>query len=188
MTRRFIGRWLADRLPTGPDPELRARLVAQLARQGWFVRDAVLVIGEPTQGVPAGAPFLRAPRLHQLIEAEAGPQFQIGKPDQAVFASFKAVEIRVRKLADLEDQLVGVALMNQAFGTNSPLTDPSAAKGEQDGTRALFAGAFAVLRNPAGHLHVDYDDVSEAAEAVQTASLLMRILDRVESRPSAGKA
>jgi hypothetical protein len=48
--------------------------------------------------------------------------------------------------------------------------------------RALFAGAFAVLRNPAGHREVSYDDISEAADAVQTASLLMRILDRVEKR------
>jgi hypothetical protein len=29
---------------------------------------------------------------------------------------------------------------------------------------------------------VNYDDVSEAADAVQTTSLLMRILDRVEDR------
>jgi hypothetical protein len=46
----------------------------------------------------------------------------------------------------------------------------------------LFAGAYAVLRNPAGHRQVDYGDLSEAGEAVQTASLLMRILDRVEDR------
>jgi hypothetical protein len=47
--------------------------------------------------------------------------------------------------------------------------------------RALFAGAYAVLRNPGGHREVDYDDPGEAAEAVHTASLLMRILDRVEA-------
>ena len=46
----------------------------------------------------------------------------------------------------------------------------------------MFAGTYAVLRNPAGHREVNYDDVSEAAEAVLTASLLMRILDRVEAR------
>jgi hypothetical protein len=38
------------------------------------------------------------------------------------------------------------------------------------------------LRNPTAHRQVDYDDVAEAAEAVQTASLLMRILDRIEER------
>ena len=53
---------------------------------------------------------------------------------------------------------------------------------EQEGVRSLFTDAYAVLRNSAGHREVDYDDVAEAAEAVMTASLLMRILDRVERR------
>jgi Protein of unknown function (Hypoth_ymh) len=64
----------------------------------------------------------------------------------------------------------------------APLTDSSALGGEQVGTMNLFQDAYAVLRNPAGHRDVDYDDVKEASEAVCTASLLMRILDRVESR------
>jgi uncharacterized protein (TIGR02391 family) len=72
--------------------------------------------------------------------------------------------------------------MNRAFAAGGSLTDSSAPKGEQDGTRALFAGAFGALRNPAGHRQVDYDDVSEAAEAVQLASLLMRILDRIQTQ------
>ena len=106
------------------------------------------------------------------------------QPDQGVFAAMKAVEVRVRKLAGLGDDWIGVKLMRNAFGSNGPLTDPSMPAGEQDGTRELFSGAFAVLRNPAGHREVDYGDMSEAAEAVQTASLLMRILDRVEKRLS----
>ena len=122
------------------------------------------------------------PALHPLVELQATPQFQIGKPDQAVFASMKAVEVRVRKLAGFGDEVFGVDLMNKAFGPNAPLTDTSVAKGEQEGTRALFAGTYAVLRNPAGHREIDYGDDSEAAEAVGTASLLMRILDRVEDR------
>ncbi len=123
---------------------------------------------------------MRASRLHPLIEAEARPQFLISKPEQGVFASMKAIEVRVRKLAGLGDQVIGVDLMNKAFGPAGPLTDTSASKGEQEGTRMMFAGAYAVLRNPAGHRQVDYADLSEAAEAIQTASLLMRILDRVE--------
>jgi uncharacterized protein (TIGR02391 family) len=121
-------------------------------------------------------------RLHRLIEAEVRPQFQIGKHEQGVFASMRAVEVRVRHLAGLGIEAIGVDLMNRALGPNGLLTDSSAPKGEQEGTRMLFAGAYAVLRNPAGHRQVDYDDVSEAEEAVMTASLLMRILDRVETR------
>ena len=92
--------------------------------------------------------------------------------------------MRVRSLAGFGDDVTGVELMNQAFSPKQPgpLTDTSVSGGEQEGTRALFAGAYAVFRNPAGHREVNYDDVAEAAEAVQTASLLMRILDRVEAR------
>jgi uncharacterized protein (TIGR02391 family) len=120
--------------------------------------------------------------LHPLIEKRARPQFLLGEYEQGVFASMKAIEVRVRKLGGFGDEIIGVDLMNRAFGPNGPLTDPKAQKGEQEGTRSLFVGAYAVFRNPAGHREVDYDDVGEAAEAVQTASMLMRILDRIEAR------
>jgi uncharacterized protein (TIGR02391 family) len=120
--------------------------------------------------------------LHPLIERQARPQFLIGKYELGVFAAFKAVEVRVRKLAGLGEDAFGTDLMNKAFGPTGPLTDLKANRSEQEGTRALFVGAHAVFRNPAGHREVDYDDVAEAAEAIQTASLLMRILDRTQKR------
>ncbi len=122
--------------------------------------------------------------LHPRIEAVGRRQFLLGEYEQAIFVAMKGVEVRVRELAGLSEDAIGVDLMNKAFGPTGPLTDPSAVKGERDGTRALFAGAYAVLRNPSGHREIDYDDVAEAAEAVTTASLLMRILDRVEHRLS----
>ena len=122
--------------------------------------------------------------LHPTIEPEARPQFLIGEYELGVFAAMKAVEIRVRKLAGFGDDAYGVPLMNRAFGPSGPLVDQSVERGEQDGTRALFVGTYAVLRNPAAHREIDYSDVREAAEAVQTASLLMRLLDRIEGRLS----
>jgi len=86
----------------------------------------------------------------------------------------------VRKLASLTDLDFGVDLMNKALGPTGVLMD--AARGEQDGTRSLFVGTYAVLRNPSGQRDIDYNDVAEAAEAVTAASLLMRILDRIELR------
>jgi hypothetical protein len=76
----------------------------------------------------------------------------------------KAVEVPVRKLGRFGDDIVGVDLMNEAFGRGGPLTDRTAVKGEQEVTRAMFAGAYAVLRNPAGHREVDYSDVAEATD------------------------
>jgi uncharacterized protein (TIGR02391 family) len=120
--------------------------------------------------------------LHPLVERRARRQFLLGEYEQAVFVAMKAVEVRVRELAGFDDDNFGVDLMNRAFGPTGALTDRAAVRGEQEGTRSLFVGTYAVLRNPSGHRNVDYDDVAEAAEAVTTASLLMRILDRVERR------
>lgn len=122
--------------------------------------------------------------LHHDIERAARPQFLLGEYELAVFAAMRAVEIRVRKLANL-DERSGVDLMNHAFRAGGPLADPTAGGGDVEGVRALFSGAYSVLRNPVGHREVNYEDVFEAAEAVQTASLIMRILDRVERRLSA---
>ncbi|WP_420638816.1 TIGR02391 family protein [Candidatus Poriferisocius sp.] len=122
--------------------------------------------------------------LHPEIERRARPQFLLGEYEQAIFVSLKAVEVRVRELSDLGDNVVGVDLINQAFGNDGVLVDGNAVTGEREGRRALFAGAYAVLRNPAGHRDVNYDNVAEAAEAVTTASLLMRILDSIEPAAS----
>lgn len=191
LVRRFLGRWLDERLVTGPDGEQRASLIGQLMRQGWKIResDSVLVAAEPVRGIPVAAPPMHTWRPHPLIEAKARPQFLIREPGQAVFASMKAVEIRVRQLADLGHDSVGVSLMNQAFGDTGPLTDLSAPKGEQQGTRFLFAGAMAVPRNQTGHRESSYDEEAEATEGVALASTLMRILDQVEARlVAAGRA
>jgi hypothetical protein len=74
--------------------------------------------------------------------------------------------------------------MTQAFKAGGPLADPTAPAGEVEGTMALFRGAYAVLRNPSGHREVSFDDVTEASEAVMTASLLMRMLDKIDARIS----
>lgn len=122
--------------------------------------------------------------LHPKIESEARSQFLLGQYELAVFASLKAVEIRARSLAGFGHDVHGVEVFNRAFGKNGTLVDTTAQPAEQDGLRSLFAGAYAVFRNPAGHREVDYTDIAEAAEAVQCASLLMRILDRIEQSRS----
>jgi len=191
LVRAFLGRWLDERLITGPDAEQRASLIGQLMRQGWQVResDSVLVAAEPVRGIPVAAPPLHSWRPHPLVESAARPQFLIRQPDQAVFAAMKAVEVRVRDLAQFTDDQYGIDLMNKAFGAGGPLADPPAPSGKHnDGPRSLFSGAFAMFRNPAGHTIVTYDDEAEAVEAVALASTLMRHLDRVQARLLSARA
>jgi uncharacterized protein (TIGR02391 family) len=124
-----------------------------------------------------------ASRLHPELALRIQHHFDVGQYQDAVFAAMREIEVRVRSLARFGNEIVGVDLMTRAFRPDGGvLTDGSAVKGEQVGTMNLFAGAYAVLRNPAGHREVNYDDASEAAEAIAVASLLMRILDRVEER------
>jgi uncharacterized protein (TIGR02391 family) len=150
--------------------------------------DAIFVTARGHEALEQGLTTVRAVRrvehdLHPLIAQRVRRQFLLGEYEQAVFVAMKAIEVRVRQLGGFSDDRVGVPLMQQAFRPEGgPLADPDAVTSEQVGVMSLFAGAYAVLRNPAGHRDVDYDDVTEAAEAVDLASLLMRILDRVESR------
>lgn len=120
--------------------------------------------------------------LHPLIEQRVRRQFLLGEYEQAIFVAMKAVEVRVRKLGGYGNDVIGVPLMTQAFKSGGPLADPDAPGGEVTGTMNLFQGAYAVLRNPSGHREVSFDDVTEASEAVMTASLLMRMLDKIASR------
>lgn len=137
----------------------------------------------PRQGLQSVRAVQRVEHsLHHLIAQRVRRQFLLGEYEQGVFVAMKAIEVRVRRLGGFSDDLVGQPLMTQAFRANRPLTDPAAVAAEQVGVMNLFQGAYAVLRNPAGRRDVDYDDVTEAAEAVDLASLLMRILDRVERR------
>jgi uncharacterized protein (TIGR02391 family) len=125
--------------------------------------------------------------LHPLIGRRVRRQFLLGEYEQAIFAAMKAVEVRVRRLAGFTDDIIGTDLMIRALKPGAPLADPEAPSGEVEGTMMLFRGAYAVLRNPSGHREVTFDDVTEASEAVMTASLLMRMLDRIEQRISSGE-
>ena len=75
------------------------------------------------------------------------------------------------------------AVMN-AFNPdkNGPLTDAALESGEQKAIQFLFAGAIGAFKNPSSHRQVDYEDPTVAAEAVLLADLLMRMLDRFDTK------
>lgn len=121
--------------------------------------------------------------LHPALEEKVRPIFNLGDYETACFAAMKAVEVEVRRASGLDNSLVGVPLMRQAFKPDGgPLTDTQAHGGERSATMELFAGAIGSFKNPASHRTVHFDDPIEAAEVVQTADLLLRLLRRAEQR------
>jgi uncharacterized protein (TIGR02391 family) len=149
--------------------------------EGWFVvsRLGVKVLDETPDPV-------RHVRAEQRIGVDLHPsirsvrsQFLLGEYDAAVLIAMRTVEERVRELTKGSNSEIGVNLMKQAFGASGPLRDKEADKGEADAQMALFWGAIGFFKNPPSHRRVQYEDPTEAAEAVLFADLLLRILDRV---------
>lgn len=115
--------------------------------------------------------------------ASARSNFALGDFETAAFAAMKAVEVKVREVAGLPAELVGVALMRKAFSPkDGVLRDAGAEGGEQQATADLFAGAIGAFKNPASHRTVRFEDPVEAAEVLQLADLLLRSVRRAEER------
>jgi len=84
-----------------------------------------------------------------ILSEKALPLFIRGDYDTAVFQAFKELEIRVRIIAGLPQELIGVDLMRRAFHPeNGPLSDKDRATSEREATGHLFAGAIGLFKNP----------------------------------------
>ncbi len=114
---------------------------------------------------------------------QARAVFDLGDYETACFSAMKAVEVDVRRVAGLSSAVLGVDLMRQAFKPDGgPLADSAAHPGERVALMELFAGAIGAFKNPSSHRTVHFDDPVEAAEVVQLANLLLRLLRRAEGR------
>lgn len=124
-----------------------------------------------------------AGRLDRALEAKVRLAFASGDYETAAFTAMKEVEVAVRAAGGFDNSKVGVPLMRQAFGRDDgPLTDSAAEGGERVATMELFAGAIGAFKNPSSHRSVDFEDPTEAAEIIQLADLLLRIVRRAERR------
>jgi uncharacterized protein (TIGR02391 family) len=124
--------------------------------------------------------------LDEALEAKVRLSFAAGDYETACFTAMKEVEVAVRKAGGFDNSWIGVKLMREAFKPGGPLADLGAEQGEQVATMELFAGAIGAFKNPSSHRTVDFADAIEAAEIVQLADLLLRIVRRAESRIAGG--
>ena len=168
--------WLESHALVGPS--------AQNPPGGWHRVTAAgaEVANDPNAARKVWAANRLAGDLHPTLSS-ARSNFALGDYETASFAAMKAVEVEVRRVAGLPNELLGVSLMRKAFSPkDGALRDPVAEGGEQQATADLFAGAIGAYKNPASHRAVQFDDPVEAAEVIQLADLLLRIVQRAESR------
>lgn len=192
----FLGEWLDDQLHSGPSDDEREKIERDLARQGWFVRDGRLVVGERVRRVRgARAPTPAADQLHPSVWAAAAPQWATHHLHDAVMAASKAVNAMLQGKVGRDD-IAEVALVREAFSQNPsvpgrPRLRFAAIKSERtresmtQGALSFGVGCFQAIRNPVGHLPDDEHDLSEqeALEQLAAWSLFARWIERATLTP-----
>jgi uncharacterized protein (TIGR02391 family) len=116
--------------------------------------------------------------VHPAIVATAFASFLRGDYDLAIFASYRALEDRVREVCKLSQDLVGVKLMRAAFDPKSgPLRDSSRESGEQEAMAHVYAGAIGLFKNPTSHRLNAFDKAEQAVSLVLFATYLINQVD-----------
>ncbi len=181
--REFVGGWLEGYFHAPPLTEVRKRITALLAQQGWQVRDGRLVVGERVRVEPGTVSPLgrdaRLAALHADIRLVTG-RFVEDHLDVAIFEAFKAINNRVKRMSGLD--LDGSPLMDEALGAGNPrvvFADGSTKTGRdiQQGLHFMFKGAVQGIRNPDAHEQFKALEEEEGLEVLAFASMLMRRLD-----------
>jgi uncharacterized protein (TIGR02391 family) len=189
MLRLFLGQWISNQYLSGPDDDLRKRLIDRLARGGWHLQDDNLVIGDTSATPRPGSPTFRDARLdtlHPEVQTASATYVRDGHTGVAVFEAIKALEERLRTLSGTT--LDGSKLVNSVLSEQSPqlvIADLNTETGRntQNGVRMLAAGMVLALRNQGAHQKAAQLSDAETFEQLGLVSMLMRHLDNAK-RPT----
>lgn len=189
--RQFAGAWLEGELHTGPSGADRENIEADLARQGWFVRDGLLVIGEPVRrGRNTQAPTPAIDQLHPIVWKAAEARWRTKQLNDAVMAASRAVnamlQTKVARTDVSEAKLVQEALSVSPRGDGAyrlrfvDIDNKQTRDSMTIGVMNFGVGCFMAIRNPIGHLPDDQHDLTEqeALEQLAAWSLFARWIER----------
>jgi uncharacterized protein (TIGR02391 family) len=110
-------------------------------------------------------------RCEDLLAADA-------HHDRVIREACVILEDRVRKATGASKEVVGVSLMQMAFGKNGPLRLSEHAQ-EQIGAMQIYGGVMAFFRNVAGHNLIDSYTQEDALRFVVFVDLLLAMIGKV---------
>lgn len=118
--------------------------------------------------------------LDTKLTEKVWPIFIRGDFDTAVFAAFKEVEVRIRKVTKLDSAVYGLDLIKEAFNSEKGiLTDyKNPNKSEKEADYFLFMGAIGAFKNPSSHRDINFEDPKIAISLILFANTLLQIVDK----------
>lgn len=122
-------------------------------------------------------------RLHPRLSDACEELFVSGRFDDAIFNAFKLVEDRVRRMAEVDPEDIGVGLISKTMKPTDPILVLSDITSEQEAAHSLFRGAIGLFKNPHSHRFVNERSAERSFEALAFASLLLRHLDEARRHP-----
>lgn len=115
--------------------------------------------------------------LHPDIHARCWSLYTQGDYDSAILNATKAIEVAVRKKAQLADEVVGVDVVNLAFSLKNSVLQYSQVKAEQEGMMSLLRGIIQVYKNPQSHRFVGMQNASECLGILLMCGSLLYTID-----------
>jgi uncharacterized protein (TIGR02391 family) len=166
----------------------RAGFIALVPTQGGWNRWTITPAGEEFLKAQGKRKFFKVPVRDVVSDLEILEKTESvlanGDLDTAVFAAFKVVEERLRRVAGLDAKAFGVDLVNQAFNpkTGRLIYMHAKTESEHEAIFSLFRGAVGAFKNPASHRTVAYDHQQHALQTIALADLLLRYIDQTTVR------
>lgn len=122
--------------------------------------------------------------MHPKIQDVARIRFDHSQYADAVEASFKEINVRLKKIVKqvTNSELDGAKLMTTCFSPNKPLLtiqdmDSETGRNIQQGYMEMFAGAMMGIRNPNAHANQSMSK-EDTVRTLHLASLLMYKIDQ----------
>lgn len=108
-----------------------------------------------------------------------------GKADTAVREAGVVLENRIRKKAELPDELVGVGLVDSALSPGKGVLSFPGTESERQGIHQLYRGTISFFRNPVSHRLIEDYDATRARQVVGFVDLLLQLLRDASAEESA---